>query len=96
MELYESTVIGIENLDGRPCYVLELVAREGVKVSYYRRKIWVDAERYLGSARSFTPVRQTPETVFYRDCRENRRALLSDDNYHGGYDTEGIQHEIGY
>lgn len=48
MELYESTVIGIENLDGRPCYVLELVAREGVKVSYYRRKIWVDAERYLG------------------------------------------------
>lgn len=48
MELYESTVIGIENLDGRPCYVLELVAREGVKVSYYRRKIWVDVERYLG------------------------------------------------
>ena len=48
MELYESTVIGIENLDGRPCYVLELVAREGVKVSYYRRKIWVDTERYLG------------------------------------------------
>ncbi|HHX25198.1 MAG TPA: outer membrane lipoprotein-sorting protein, partial [Firmicutes bacterium] len=30
------------------CYVLELVAREGVKVSYYRRKIWVDTERYLG------------------------------------------------
>ncbi len=48
MELYESSVIGIENLDGRPCYVLELVAREGVKVSYYRRKIWVDTERYLG------------------------------------------------
>jgi outer membrane lipoprotein-sorting protein len=48
IELYESTVIGIEDLEGRPCYVLELVAREGVKVSYYRRKIWVDAERYLG------------------------------------------------
>lgn len=47
-ELYESTVVGIEELDGRPCYVLELVAREGAKVSYYRRKMWVDTERYLG------------------------------------------------
>ena len=48
MELYESSVIGIETLDGRPCYVLEFVAREGVRVSYYKRKIWVDTERYLG------------------------------------------------
>jgi outer membrane lipoprotein-sorting protein len=48
MDLYESRVIGIETLDDRQCYVLELVAREGVKVNYYRRKIWVDAERYLG------------------------------------------------
>ncbi|MGB4274142.1 MAG: outer membrane lipoprotein-sorting protein [Bacillota bacterium] len=47
-DLYESTVVGIEELDGRPCYVLELVAREGAKVSYYRRKMWVDTERYLG------------------------------------------------
>ncbi|MFY9154523.1 MAG: outer membrane lipoprotein-sorting protein [Bacillota bacterium] len=47
-ELYESTVVGIEELDGRPCYVLELVAREGARVSYYRRKMWVDTERYLG------------------------------------------------
>lgn len=46
-ELYESTVVGIEELDGRPCYVLELVAREGAGVSYYRRKMWVDTERYL-------------------------------------------------
>lgn len=47
-DLYESTVVGIEELDGRPCYVLELVAREGAKASYYRRKMWVDTERYLG------------------------------------------------
>jgi outer membrane lipoprotein-sorting protein len=47
MELYEGHVIGTETLNNRQCFVLELVAREGVKVNYYRRKIWVDAERYL-------------------------------------------------
>ena len=48
MDLYDGSVIGVETLGDRQCYVLELVAREGVKVNYYRRKIWVDAERYLG------------------------------------------------
>jgi outer membrane lipoprotein-sorting protein len=48
LELYESRVIGVETRGDRQCYVLELVAREGIKVSYYRRKIWVDTERYLG------------------------------------------------
>ncbi len=48
MELYDGSVTGVEILDDRQCYVLELVAREDAKVSYYRRKIWVDRERYLG------------------------------------------------
>ena len=48
MELYEGRVIGQEALGGRTCFVLELIAREGAKVSYYRRKMWVDTERYLG------------------------------------------------
>jgi outer membrane lipoprotein-sorting protein len=46
-EQYQAELLGGETLDGRPCYLLELVAREGVEVSYYRRKIWIDKERYI-------------------------------------------------
>lgn len=38
---------GDEVIDSRNCYVLELEAMEGIDVSYYRRKLWVDKERFL-------------------------------------------------
>ncbi|MFH1002117.1 MAG: outer membrane lipoprotein-sorting protein [bacterium] len=47
-DLYDFKIIGEEEIDGRSCYVLEGVAREGVKVSYYRRVSWVDKERFIG------------------------------------------------
>ena len=47
-DLYDFKIIGEEEFDGRPCYVLEGIAREGVKVSYYRRISWVDKERFIG------------------------------------------------
>ena len=47
-DLYDFKIIGEEEIDGRLCYVLEGVAREGVKVSYYRRVSWVDKERFIG------------------------------------------------
>jgi outer membrane lipoprotein-sorting protein len=47
-DLYQFELIGEEELAGRPCYVLEGVAREGKKVSYYKRKSWVDKERFVG------------------------------------------------
>jgi len=47
-DLYDFEVIREEEFDGRPCYVLEGIAREGVKVSYYRRISWVDKERFIG------------------------------------------------
>ncbi len=46
-ELYQAAVIGEETLDGRSCHVLELTARPNQEVSYYRRKIWVDKERFV-------------------------------------------------
>lgn len=45
--LYDARVVGDEVVDGRRCYVLELVAREGAEVSYHRRRVWVDCERYI-------------------------------------------------
>ena len=47
-ELYEFELIGEEEINGRLCYVLEGIAVEGKKVSYYRRKSWVDKERFVG------------------------------------------------
>jgi len=47
-DLYDFEIIGEEEFDGRPCYVLEGIAREGVKVSYYRRVSWIDKERFIG------------------------------------------------
>lgn len=47
-DLYDFKIIKEEEFEGRPCYVLEGIAREGVKVSYYRRISWVDKERFIG------------------------------------------------
>jgi len=47
-DLYDFEIIKEEELDGRLCYVLEGIAKEGVKVSYYRRVSWVDKERFIG------------------------------------------------
>ena len=47
-DLYDFKIIKEEEIDGRPCYVLEGIAREGVKVSYYRRVSWIDKERFIG------------------------------------------------
>lgn len=47
-DLYDFKLLGEEELDGRPCYVLEGIAAEGKEVSYYRRKSWVDKEKFIG------------------------------------------------
>ncbi|MDH3976197.1 MAG: outer membrane lipoprotein-sorting protein [Deltaproteobacteria bacterium] len=49
---YHVILSGEEAIDGRSCYVLDLKAMEGKRVSYYRRKLWVDKERFL-------PIRET-------------------------------------
>lgn len=47
-DLYDFKITKEEELDGRPCYVLEGIAREGIKVSYYRRVSWIEKERFIG------------------------------------------------
>lgn len=47
-DLYDFKIIGEEEIEGRLCYILEGIAREGVKVSYYRRVSWIDKERFIG------------------------------------------------
>lgn len=45
-EDYDAVIVGKETIDDRPCLVLELTARKS-DVSYHKRKIWVDSERWL-------------------------------------------------
>ena len=47
LDLYNVSQIGEEAVGGRSCYVLELKAKSGAEVSYYRRKMWVDKERFI-------------------------------------------------
>ena len=48
-DLYDFEIIGEEEYEGRLCYVIEGTKIEGKEdVQYYRRKIWIDKERYIG------------------------------------------------
>jgi outer membrane lipoprotein-sorting protein len=43
-DVYNAAVIGPDQVDGRPCWVLELRAK-AEDVAYFMRKMWVDQER---------------------------------------------------
>lgn len=45
-DVYNAVVIGPENIDDRPCWVLELRAK-AEDVAYYRRKMWIDQDRNI-------------------------------------------------
>lgn len=45
-EAYSPEIVGEDTLAGRPCWVLELVAKKR-GMAYYSRKVWIDRERYL-------------------------------------------------
>lgn len=45
-EMYSATVSAEENFNGRPCWVLDLMAAKE-DIAYFSRKIWVDKERYV-------------------------------------------------
>jgi negative regulator of sigma E activity len=45
--VYDAQVVGEEVMGGRDCWVLELAAKEGKDIAYYKRKVWVDKERFV-------------------------------------------------
>lgn len=47
-DLYDFEIIGEEEYEGRPAYKLEGVKVPGKEVSYYRRVVWIDQERFVG------------------------------------------------
>jgi negative regulator of sigma E activity len=47
-DLYDFKILGEEEYEGRPAYKLEGVKVPGKEVSYYRRVVWIDKERFVG------------------------------------------------
>ena len=48
-DLYDFELLEEEEIDGREAYLLEGIKKEGAEnVQYYRRKIWIDKERFIG------------------------------------------------
>jgi len=46
IDMYKATVMGNEEIEGRPCWVVDLAAKDK-DVAYHARRIWVDMERWL-------------------------------------------------
>ena len=46
-ESYAARLVGTETVGERPCYVLELSAIKH-DVTYFRRRMWIDQERFVG------------------------------------------------
>jgi len=47
-ELYNFKILGEEEYEGRPAYKLEGIKVPDKEVSYYRRVVWIDRERFVG------------------------------------------------
>lgn len=46
--LYDANVVSEEIYEDRPCWILELTAKEGKEdIAYHSRKVWVDKERFV-------------------------------------------------
>ena len=66
-DVYDAVITGEEDVDGRPCWILELNAKVP-DVAYDKMKIWVDRQR-------FVPLR---EELFAKSGQMLKRATFSD------------------
>lgn len=66
-DVYDAVITGEEDVDGRPCWILELNAKV-IDVAYERMKIWVDRQR-------FVPLR---EELYAKSGQLLKRAVFSD------------------
>lgn len=45
-DMYDASVAGSETIGDRPCWVVDLTAKQE-DITYYKRRVWVDKERWL-------------------------------------------------
>lgn len=44
---YSQSIVGEEDLEGRPCWIIELIPREGVAVVWGKIKMWIDQKDFI-------------------------------------------------
>ena len=66
-DIYDASIAGHEEIDGRDCYVLDLAANVD-DVAYHSQKMWVDSER-------FVPLKQE---MFAKSGQLLKQTILSD------------------
>lgn len=100
-EMYDARLTGREDINGRPCWVLELTAKKK-DVAYHTRKIWVDSGRWLPLreerfARSGRLLKTTEITeVFKIDNRWYPKKMIFKDKLSKGKGTEYIIESIDF
>jgi outer membrane lipoprotein-sorting protein len=101
VELYNAEVTGIEEIDGRECWVVEMVSKGG-DVAYHSRKVWIDRERYLPLreerfARSGRLLKTTSiDEAVFTDGRWYMKRARFKDMLSSGEGTEYIVEEIDF
>lgn len=66
-DVYDATVAGREEVEGRDCWILEMKARV-TDIAYATRKMWIDSERYI-------PLR---EELYAKSGQLLKRSTMSD------------------
>jgi outer membrane lipoprotein-sorting protein len=102
-EVYNAKVVEKDTLDDAVCWVVELTAKEGHDdVAYYKRKLWVDADRWLPLkgeryAKSGRLLKTTKiEEVFNVDGRWYPKKMVFKDVLSKGKGTEYIIDSIDF
>ncbi len=100
-ELYDAEVTGVEEIDGRECWVITMVAK-GEDVAYHSRKVWVDRNRYLplreerfAKSGRLLKTTEIKEALQVEDRWYMKRAVFKD-MLSSGEGTEYIIEEIDF
>jgi outer membrane lipoprotein-sorting protein len=101
VDMYDAEVIGIEEIDGRACWIIEMVSKGG-DVAYHSRKVWIDMERYIplleerfgksGRLLKTTSIKE----AFQTDGRWYMKRAVFKDMLSSGEGTEYIIEEIDF
>ncbi len=101
VDLYDAKITGVEEIDARECWVIEMVSK-GEEVAYHSRRVWVDRERYLPLkeerfARSGRLLKTTSiKEAFQIDGRWYMKRAIFKDMLSSGEGTEYIIEEIDF
>ncbi len=99
--LYTAEVIGEDTLLNRPCWIVQLTAKES-DIAYHSRKIWVDQERYLvlkeeRYAKSGKLLKtMTINKVEFKDNRWVATSVTFKDQLQSGEGTDFILESINF